>query len=93
MGGDTETKFGAETKGKVIQWLSHLVIHPIYSHETQTLLWMPSALPDIALSWKVVAVPDKYRSGGSQPSIGLSTGSPIHELEKGPKEMKGFAVP
>jgi hypothetical protein len=30
-------------------------------------------------------VPDKYRSGCSQPSIGLSTGSPIEELEKVPK--------
>jgi hypothetical protein len=38
-------------------------------------------------------VPDKYRSGGSQPSIGLSTGSPMIELEKGPKVMKVFAAP
>jgi hypothetical protein len=30
--GDTETKFGAETEGKVIQRLPHLGIHPIYSH-------------------------------------------------------------
>ena len=31
----------AETEGKAIQRLPHLGIHPIYSHQTQTLLWMP----------------------------------------------------
>ena len=38
-------------------------------------------------------MPDKYRTECSQPSIGLSTGSLIKELEKGPKELKGFAAP
>jgi hypothetical protein len=38
MGGDTETKFGAETEGKAIQRLSHLGTHPISSYQTQTLL-------------------------------------------------------
>jgi hypothetical protein len=38
MGGDTETKCGAETEGWAIQRLPHLVIHPIYSHQIQTLL-------------------------------------------------------
>jgi hypothetical protein len=33
----------------------------------------------------------KYRSGCSQPAIGLSTESPLEDLEKGPKELKGFA--
>ena len=42
MGGDTETKCGAETEGQVIQRLPHLGIHPIYSHQTQILLWMPT---------------------------------------------------
>jgi hypothetical protein len=37
-------------------------------------------------------VPDKYRSGCSQPSIRLSTGSPKEDLEKGHKELKGFAA-
>jgi hypothetical protein len=32
MGGDTETKFGAETEGKAIKLLSHLGIQPIYSY-------------------------------------------------------------
>ena len=40
MEGVTETKFGAETEGKAIQRLSHLGIHPINNHQTQTLLWM-----------------------------------------------------
>jgi hypothetical protein len=41
MGANTETKCGAETEGKAIQRLPHLDIHPIYSHQTQTLLWIP----------------------------------------------------
>ena len=41
LGENTETKCGAETEGKAIQRLSHLGIHPIYSHQIQTLLWMP----------------------------------------------------
>jgi hypothetical protein len=32
MGGDIETKFGAETEGKAILRLPHLEIHPIYSY-------------------------------------------------------------
>jgi hypothetical protein len=40
MEGVRETKCGAETEGMMIQRLSHLGIHPIYSHQTQTLLWM-----------------------------------------------------
>ena len=54
MGGDTETKCGGETEGKAIQRLPHLGIHPRYSHQTQTLLWMPTSAcwqePDIAVS-------------------------------------------
>ena len=37
-------------------------------------------------------MPNKYRGGCSKPTIGLSTGSPVEELEKGLKELKGFAV-
>jgi hypothetical protein len=40
MGGDAETIFGAETEEKAIQRLPHLGLHPIYNHQTQTLLWM-----------------------------------------------------
>jgi hypothetical protein len=73
------------------------LIHPLYNHQTQTLLWMPTRAcwqePDIAVSWEALPVSGKYRSGSSQPSIGLRTGSPMKELEKGPKELKGFAAP
>jgi hypothetical protein len=74
MGGDTETKCGAETEGKTIQRLPHLGIHPIYSHQTRTLLWMPTST--------IVPVPDKYRGERSQPTIGLSTRSPEKELRE-----------
>jgi hypothetical protein len=37
-------------------------------------------------------MPHKYRGGCSQPSLGLSTGSPMKEGKKGPKELKGFAA-
>jgi hypothetical protein len=40
----TETKFGAEMKGWTIQRLSNPGIHPIISHQTQTLLHMPARL-------------------------------------------------
>jgi hypothetical protein len=40
-GRNMETKCGAETEGKAIQRLLHLGIHPIYSHQTQTLLQIP----------------------------------------------------
>jgi hypothetical protein len=41
MQGVTETKFGDELEGRTIQRLPHLGIHPIYNHQTQTLLHMP----------------------------------------------------
>jgi hypothetical protein len=78
MGGDTETKCVAKTETKAIQWLPHLEIHSIYHHQTQTLVWMPTSAcchePDIAVSWETLQVPDKYRGGCAQPTIGLSTG-------------------
>jgi hypothetical protein len=53
-GGATETKCGAQTEGKAIQRLPHLGIHPVYSHQTQTLLWMPRSAcrqePNIVVS-------------------------------------------
>ena len=52
--GNTGTESGTETKGKTIQRLPHLGIHPIYSHQTQTLLLMPWSAcwqePDTAVS-------------------------------------------
>jgi hypothetical protein len=95
MGANTETKCGAETEGKVIQRLHHLEIHPVY--QTRTLLWMPRSAcwqkPDIAVSWEVLPEPDKYRGKCLQPTTGLSMGSPMEELEKGLKELKGFVAP
>jgi hypothetical protein len=87
-----ETKCGAETEGKTIQRLPHPGIHHIYSHQAQTVLWMTTSTcwqePDIATSCEPLPVPDKYRGGCSQPTIGLSTRSRMEELEKGPKELK-----
>ena len=37
-------------------------------------------------------VPDKYRGGYTQSAIGWNTGSPMDELEKVPKELKGSAT-
>jgi hypothetical protein len=42
-GGHMETKCGAETEGKAIQRLCHMGIHPIYRHQTQTVLWIPTS--------------------------------------------------
>ena len=42
MEGVTETTFRAETEGWTIQGLHHPGIHPIYNHQTQTLLHMPA---------------------------------------------------
>ena len=42
MEGVTETKCGVQTEGMVSQRLPHLGIHPIYNHQTKTLLWMPT---------------------------------------------------
>jgi hypothetical protein len=65
--------------------------------QTQALWQMPKRAcwqePDIALSWEALPVPGKYRSGYSQSSIGWSTGSTMKELEKVPKELKGFSAP
>jgi hypothetical protein len=38
-------------------------------------------------------MPDKYNSGWSEPSIVRITGSPMKELDKIPKGLKGFATP
>ena len=41
--------------------------------------------------WKALPEPCKYRDRFSQPTIGLSTGSPMEELEKRLKALKEFA--
>jgi hypothetical protein len=40
----------------------------------------------------VLPEPDKYRGRFLQPTIGLNTGSPMENLEKGLKELEGFAT-
>jgi hypothetical protein len=71
--GNTGTKSGAETEGKAIQRMPHLGLHPICSHQTQTLLGMPRSAcwqdPDIAVSLEAVPEPDKYRCRCLQPTI------------------------
>ena len=49
--------------------------------------------PVIAVSKEAPPVPDKYGGGCSQPTIGLSTGYPMEEVEKRPTELKGIAAP
>ena len=45
--------------------------------------------PGIAVLYEAMPMPDKYRSGCSQSSIGRNTGPPMKELEKVPQELKG----
>jgi hypothetical protein len=91
------TMFGAKKEGKTIKRLLHPWIHPIFSHQTKTLLHMPERFclqdPDITPSCESMPMPEKYRSGCSQSSIGWNTGPLMKELEKGPKELNGFCSP
>ena len=61
--GNTGTKNGVKTEGKAIQRLLHLGIHPISSHQIQTLLLMPGSTcwqePDAAISWEALTDPDQ----------------------------------
>jgi hypothetical protein len=57
IGGDMETKCGAETEGKAIQRLPHLGIHPIYKHQTQTLLQMSRSSADRSL---ILLCPERF---------------------------------
>ena len=94
---DTEPKYEAKAEVKTIQRLSLLGTHPIKCHQTQTLLWMPTSAccqePDTDVFREPLPVTDKYRGGCSWPTIELSTGYPVEKLEKGSKELKGFAAP
>jgi hypothetical protein len=45
---------------------------------------------DTVVSREDLTLPDKYRNGCSQSSIGLSTGSPMKQLEKELKELKAI---
>jgi hypothetical protein len=92
-----DTKCEAETEGKAIQRLPHLGIHPIYGHQTWRLLWVLGSAcwwePNMAISWEALPEPGKFIGRCSRPTIGLSAGSPMEYLEKGLKELRGFAAP
>ena len=96
MGGNIETKCGAETEERPSRDCPTWGSIP-YNHQTQTLLWIPRSTcwqePDIIVSWEVLSELNKYRGECSQPTIGLSTGSPMEKLEKGLKKLKGFETP
>jgi hypothetical protein len=81
---EIETKCRVETKEQAIQRLPHLVIYPIYRHQTQTLLQMPRRAcwqePDIAVSWESLPEPGKYRGVCSQPTFGVSVEFLMEEL-------------
>ena len=61
MEGVTESKFVTETNGWTIQRLPYLLIHPIISHQMQTLLHLPARFcckdPDIAVTFEAMPVP------------------------------------
>jgi hypothetical protein len=67
MEGVTKIKFEAKMKGWTIQRLHHSEIHPIISHQMQTLLHIQAGFcskdPDIAVLCEARPVPGKYRSG------------------------------
>ena len=90
------TKFRAEKEGRTIQRLPHLGIHPIYNHQSQTLLQMPTRAcwqdSDIALSCEAMPMPGKYRSGCSQSTIGWNAGPLMKKLDKVPKEQMRSAT-
>ena len=48
--------------------------------------------PDVAVSCETMPGPSKHRSECSQSAIGWITGTPMEELEKVPKELKGTAT-
>ena len=68
----------------------------INNHQTQTLLHIPTRFcwqdPYTAVSYEAMPVPGKCRIECSQSSIGWNTGSPIKEIEKVHKELKGSAA-
>ena len=47
----------------------------------------------MAVSREALPEPYKYRGGCAQPIIGVNAGSPMVVLEKGLKELRGFAAP
>ena len=97
MGANTETKYKAETEGKAIQRLPTCGFIP----NAVTKPRHYCGCQEVLAEWNLIQLsperlwlePDKYRGRSSQPAIGLSTGSPMEELEKELKEQKEFETP
>ena len=92
--GNTRSNRGAGIEEKIIQRLPHQENHPICSHQTQTLLLMPRSVywqePDMDVSSEALPLSYTYRWGCLQLSIRLKIRTPMKELEKGLKELKGL---
>ena len=52
----------------------------------------PPNADTIAYASKILLGPSKHRNGCSQSAIGWITGTPMEELEKVPKDLKGSAT-
>jgi hypothetical protein len=99
MGANTETKCGAEKDGRkghpsrdCPTWGSI----PYTVTKSRHYSGCQEVLADSSLIWlspEALLEPEKYRRGCSQLTIGLSTRSPMEELEKELKELKEFATP
>jgi hypothetical protein len=92
--GNTGTKSGAETEVKALQRLPHLGIHPICSHQTQSLLLMPRSAcwqePDMDASWEALLEPYWHRCESLQPAIGLTMGTPMEGLGEGLRSWRSL---
>ena len=88
MEGVTETKCGTETEGKAIQRLPHLGIHPIYRHQTQTLLTVLTRYLLTGASYSCLLRGSARADRCLQATTGLNMGSPMEELEKGLKGLR-----
>ena len=69
---------------------AYLGIHPVYRHQTQTLEWMARSACRQELSPERLC---QSLTNTEADAHRLSTVFPMEELEKGLKELKGFATP
>ena len=96
MEGVTETKFGAEMEGWTIQRLPHPGIHPIISHQTQTLWHMPTCFllkgPSYSTLVRLCQCLANTEVDAHSHLLNGTQGPPMEELEKVHKELKGSAT-
>jgi len=92
--GNTGTLSRAETKGKAIQRLPHLGIHPLCSHYTQILLLMSRSacwqVPAMDIFWEALLEPYKYIWGCLELPIWLSMGLQWWSKKKDRRSWRGF---